>query len=118
LYKLTTVKKFPNRFVSLDSYAAGDTFPYWERENTGDPELFAQEYIDYCINNLYPDVGCPGEFIDFILCDSADNTDNHVQAPGTALHGGSRTTTMNMITQSSTFGLLSETRFFLLFAPV
>ena len=48
------------RFTSLDSYPAGDTFPYWERENTGDPELFAQEYIDYCINNLYPDVGCPG----------------------------------------------------------
>ena len=49
-----------HRFTSLDSYPAGDTFPYWERENTGDPELFAQEYIDYCINNLYPDVGCPG----------------------------------------------------------
>ena len=52
--------RVPSRFVSLDSYPAGDTFPYWERENTGDPELFAQEYIDYCINKLYPDVGCPG----------------------------------------------------------
>ena len=60
IHELITVKRVPNRFISLDSYAAGDTFPYWERENTGDPELFAQEYIDYCINNLYPDVGCPG----------------------------------------------------------
>ncbi len=55
------------RFVSLNSYPAGDTFPYWERENTGDPELFAQEYIDYCINNLYPDVGCPGTNIYMFL---------------------------------------------------
>ena len=57
----------PYRFVSLDNYPAGDTFPYWERENTGDPELFAQEYIDYCINNLYPDVGCPGVYLRLIL---------------------------------------------------
>jgi hypothetical protein len=38
-----------------------DFIPYWERENTGDPELFAQEYIDLCINKLYPDVPCPGK---------------------------------------------------------
>lgn len=56
-------ERTPRRFVSLDSYPAGDTFPYWERENTGDPELFAQEYIDYCINKLYPDVGCPGTYL-------------------------------------------------------
>jgi hypothetical protein len=53
--------------ISLDSYPAGDTFPYWERENTGDPELFAKEYIDYCVNNLYPDVGCPGMNYQFRL---------------------------------------------------
>jgi len=37
-----------------------ETYPYWERENTGDPEAFADDYIDLCIRNLYPEVGCPG----------------------------------------------------------
>lgn len=26
-----------------------DFLPYWERENTGNPEAFADEYIDLCI---------------------------------------------------------------------
>ena len=75
MHDLVTIKEIPSRFISLDSYAAGDTFPYWERENTGDPELFAQEYIDYCINNLYPDVGCPGRifFLSFFLCTVYDD---------------------------------------------
>ena len=37
-----------------------ETYPYWERENTGDPEAFANDYIDLCIRKLYPEVGCPG----------------------------------------------------------
>ena len=37
-----------------------ETYPYWERENTGDPEAFADDYIDFCIRKLYPEVGCPG----------------------------------------------------------
>ena len=37
-----------------------ETYPYWERENTGDPEAFADDYIDLCIRKLYPEVGCPG----------------------------------------------------------
>lgn len=37
-----------------------ETYPYWERENTGDPEGFADDYIDFCIRKLYPEVGCPG----------------------------------------------------------
>ena len=47
-----------------------ETYPYWERENTGDPEAFADDYIDECIRNLYPapghsvseakPSGCPG----------------------------------------------------------
>lgn len=47
-----------------------ETYPYWERENTGDPEAFADDYIDECIRNLYPEPGhlvseakpsgCPG----------------------------------------------------------
>eukprot|EP00960_Hanusia_phi_P042890 755755-Hanusia_phi.AAC.1 len=39
-----------------------ETYPYWEREHTGDPEMFAQEYIDLCIRKLYPEVGCPGSW--------------------------------------------------------
>ena len=37
-----------------------ETYPYWEREYTGDPEAFADDYIDFCIRKLYPEVGCPG----------------------------------------------------------
>jgi len=32
-------------------------FPFWERENTGDPESFANAYVDLCIRKLGP---CPG----------------------------------------------------------
>ncbi|EKX48012.1 hypothetical protein GUITHDRAFT_162508 [Guillardia theta CCMP2712] len=39
-----------------------ETYPYWEREHTGDPEMFAEEYIDLCIRKLYPEVGCPGSW--------------------------------------------------------
>ncbi len=39
-----------------------ETYPYWEREYTGDPEAFADDYIDLCIRNLYPEVGCPGKW--------------------------------------------------------
>jgi len=59
------------RVVSGQQLVGGtETYPYWERENTGDPEAFADDYIDECIRNLYPapghsvseakPSGCPG----------------------------------------------------------
>lgn len=93
------------RFVSLDSYPAGDTFPYWERENTGDPELFAQEYIDYCINNLYPDVGCPGACLSLKHWKIWGWNVSPSQGHGTALLGANPTMITTMITQSLTSGL-------------
>jgi hypothetical protein len=57
------LRRAPIRVVPGQQLVGGtETYPYWEREYTGDPEAFADDYIDLCIRNLYPEVGCPGKW--------------------------------------------------------